>query len=288
MTINCSRFSLSDKGKMNCKHLSPSDLKNLAIELRKRRGWSQEDVGDMVGISRSNVSDAENNPSSRVNTLVRMIEETSDFQFAEESRRRVKHNPHRDFSGRIFERLRYHMPMLFYFHHYRSCHLLDLQLQFLDYSAPENEGAYVKTESVNGLEEVRLHAGKMDKGAAKALQDLLDEGLVRIDELDVYEEKDHSGPTEKYLKNMSRVAPFEPSKPKYLNQIGSTPGIQKEGCWQIVDGEKETLEGKRVYLTFLADSEVTEIVKGKLGGVYSKLREERGEDEGMPTNAKIV
>ncbi len=288
MAIKTRRFILSDKETMNHKHLSPSDLKNLAIELRKRRDWSQEDVGDMVGISRSNVSDAENNPSSRVNTLVRMIEETSDFQFAEEPRRKVKHNPHRDFSGRIFERLRYHMPMLFYFHHYRSCHLLDLQLQFLDYSAPENEGTYIKTESVNGLEEVRLHAGKMDEGAAKALQDLLDEGLVKVDELDVYEKRDYHRLADRYLKNMRRTDPFNPSRPKYRNQIGGTPGTQKEGCWQIADGGKETLEGKGVYLTFLADSEVTEIVKGKLGGVYSKFREERGEDESMHTDAKTV
>lgn len=288
MAVKTSKFIISDKEIMNCEYLSPSDLRNLAIELRKRRDWSQEDVGDIVGISRSNVSDAENNPSSRVNTLVRIVEEISEYQFEEEPRRKVSRNPHRDFSGGVFERLQYHMPMLFYFHHYRSCHLLDLQLQFLDYSAPENEGTYIRTKSVNGLEEVRLHAGTMDEGAAEALQDLLDEGLVRIDELNVYKERDYRRLATRYLKNMSRTDPFAQSRPKYRNQIGGTPGTQKEGCWRIVDGEKETLEGRGVYLTFLADSEVTEIVKGKLGGVYSKLYEERGDDEGMPTNAELV
>lgn len=277
-------------------HLAPSDLKNLAIELRKRYGKSQKDVAeDHLDSTKTNVSDAENNPASRANTLVRIIENLSDYQFAEEPRREVKHNPHRDFSGGVFERLQYHMQMLFYFYHYTSCHLLDLQLQFLDYSAPENEGTYIRTKSVNGPEEVRLHMGTMDEGAAKTLQDLLDEGLVEVDEFDVYEEREHHRVTEEYLKNMARTDPFTPHRPKYRNQIGGTPGTQKEGCWRIVGGEKETsegkkeiLEGKVVYVTFLAGSEVTEIVEGKLEGVYSKLYEERGDDEGMPTNANLV
>lgn len=271
------------------KYLSPLDLKNLAVELRKRYDKSQKDVAeDHLDTTQTNVSNAENNPTERANTLVRIIEGLSDFRFAEEPRREVKHNPHRDFSGGVFERLQYHMQMLFYFHHYTSCHLLDLQLQFLDYSAPENEGTYVETQSASGSEEIRLHTGTMDEGAAKTLQDLLDEGLVKVNELNVYEEREYHRLTERYLKNMARTDPFSPHRPKYRNQIVGTPGTQKEGCWRIVDGEKETLEGKGVYLTFRAKDKITDIVEGELGGVYAKLLKERGDDEGMPTNAELM
>lgn len=275
--------------KRNMEHFSPSDLKHLAIDLRKSYGKSQKDVAeDLLDTHQTNVSDAENNPAKRANTLVSIIEGLSDFQFAEEPRREVEHNPDRDFSGKVFGRLHYLMPLLFYFHHYSTCHLLDLQLQFLDYSAPENEGVYIETRSVDGLEAVRFNAGKMNEKAARALQDLLDERLVEIAELGIYDERNYHRLTDRYLKNMRRSSLSEPHIPKYRNYIGGTPGIQDNGCWWEEDGEKKSLEGKAVYLAFAAGSGVAEVVEEKFGSVYSELREERGEDKGIPSNSKFV
>jgi transcriptional regulator with XRE-family HTH domain len=269
-------------------YLAPSDLKHLAIDLRKSHGMSQKDVAEnLLDSTKTNVSNAENNPARRANTLVRIIEALSDFQFAEEPRRGVEHNPNRDFSGEIFGRLRYLMPLLFYFHHYSTCHLLDLQLQFLDYSAPKNEGVCIETRSVDELEAVRFNAGKMDEKAAHALQHLLDEGLVEIGGFDVYERKNHHKVRERYSKNM-RESAFSRTGSKYLFHIGNALGVQKSGCWWEEDGEKKSLEDKAVYLTFAAGSGVAEIVEEKFGSVYSKLREERGEDEGIPSNARFV
>lgn len=255
-------------------NLDPESLKGLAVELRKRPpSRNQGEVAEMLGISQSNLSEAENNPASRAKTLVRVIESLSDFRFEQDPLYKTEHNPDRDLSGETFESLYYHMPLLFYLCHRQSCHLLDLQSQFPDYSS-EGVQRYIETDSVEGREKVCLGVGMLNVGATGALQDLLDEGLAGIGEFEVYGRNDFRDLVARYRSNRSGTRPWDGFKNVHYH-ISNTPGAQGENCWYVnKSGDQISLEGKGVYVSFHPTENAQEIVEEKLGKVYSNMRED--------------
>jgi len=247
-------------------YLSPSDLRALSIASRKRKNMKQRDVADAIGTTSSNVSQAENDPEGRAHTLIRILEEITDYRFDEDPRFKLIKCPRRELNGDTFESLSYHLRVLF-FMDWGACTLGDLQNQFPGYPQKENE-PHIETDRM------RLKVGSTSKGAAIALQDLLQENLVEHGGLDVYSQEEQSDRLKrKYQQKLGDELSKEQIEAAVETVLDSDPGQQGPGCWLLDDGEKVDLEGKAVYCSFTLTKAGRSIIT-KMGSIKDRIRQE--------------
>lgn len=252
-------------------YLSPSDLRDFVIESRKQKDLKQKDIADAIDTTPSNISQAENNPEGRAPTLIRILEEITDYRFDENPRFKITECPERELNGETFESLSYHLRVLF-FMHWGACALGDLQNQFPGYPEKGDE-PHIETD------EMRLRVGPVSNGAAIALQDLLRDGLVRREGFDVYSQKEQR---ERLKRTYQRQIGAELSKGQIEAAVeaalANDPGQQGHDCWYMKDGEKLSLDGKAVYCSFTL-AEAGRSVITKMGHVKDRFQREEAFDQ---------
>ncbi len=258
-------------------YFTPDSLSRLA---RKLRGsMSQREVADKANVSQSNVSKVENDPGSRPETAVRIIEAISDYKFAGAPRYRIAHRPGRDFSGDTYESLAYHLRVLFFIS-WKARSLMEIRDQ---YPGRDQKGRYVETGKM------RLKVGTMSKGAVVALQDLLERNLLDYS-IDAYSFEERWAALRLKYKKMADGGREGGNPGLGLSEaqieaaieeaLSSEPGEQGPDCYYLGDDGKEiSLEGKAAYCSFSTTSDGQVVVEKVGGGPGSPIMDRITEEE---------
>ena len=214
----------------------------------------QKDAAAHAGVDQASLSRAERGSTRVVQSAINVLDQVFEYEIGSMPHYAIKRFPSQKLAGgKTFENLNYHLKVLYFIHWCGlGCHFTDVLNEFPGF--PDEEPQYLETDSF------RLRIGGLDPGAASALNDLLQDGLVKVDNFSARSLKSEK---ERHRRFLSRGNYSQKQIDYAVNESRrqSLVGYQDEGCWYADEDERLNLDDSEVWFTLVETDKGAQIWK---------------------------